>query len=213
VLDFNAGNPSIRTVGSLRYGRKYLAPVILPDGNVVVFGGAAQGNSNPRYVPEMFNPSTETWTTLTAASVPRVYHQVALLLRDGRVWTAGSTRSRSNWELRTEFFRPAYYSATRPSISGTPSVGAYGGSIAIPTSSASSISRATLVKCPDTTHHYDSNMRYIALAFESRTSSSVTVAAPLNANLAPPGYYYVHVVNSSGIPSAARIIRIPGSSV
>jgi hypothetical protein len=213
VLDFNAGNPSIRTVGSLRYGRKYLAPVILPDGNVVVFGGAAQGNSNPRYVPEMFNPSTETWTTLTAASVPRVYHQVALLLRDGRVWTAGSTRSRSNWELRTEFFRPAYYSATRPSISGTPSVGAYGGSIAIPTSSASSISRATLVKCPDTTHHYDSNMRYIALAFRSRTSSSVTVAAPLNANLAPPGYYYVHVVNSSGIPSAARIIRIPGSSV
>ena len=211
VLDFNAGNPSIRTVGSLTYGRKYLAPVILPDGKVVVFGGAAQGNSNPRYVPEMFNPSTETWTTLSAASVPRVYHQVALLLRDGRVWTAGSTPTRSNWELRTEFFRPAYYSATRPSISGTPSVGAYGGSITIPTSNASSISRATLVKCPDTTHHYDSNMRYIALAVKSRTSSSVTVGAPLNANLAPPGYYYIHVVNSSGIPSSARIIRIPGS--
>lgn len=210
VLDFNAGNPSIRTVGSLAYGRKYLAPVILPDGKVVVFGGAAQGNSNPRYVPEMFNPSTERWTTLSAASVPRVYHQVALLLVDGRVWTAGSTPTRSRWELRTEFFRPAYYSATRPTISGSPTVGAYGGSITIPTSSASTISRATLVKCPDTTHHYDSNMRYLALAVRTRTSSSVRVAAPLNANLAPPGYYYIHVVNSSGIPSAARIIRIPG---
>jgi hypothetical protein len=213
ILDFNAGNPSIRTVGSLTYGRKYLAPVILPNGKVVVFGGAAQGNSNPRYVPEMFNPSTETWTTLSAASVPRVYHQVALLLRDGRVWTAGSTPSGSDGELRTEFFRPAYYSATRPSISGAPSVGAYGGSITIPTSSASTISRATLVKCPDTTHHYDSNMRYIALSVKSRTSSSVTVGAPLKANLAPPGYYYIHVVNSSGIPSAARIIRIPGSGI
>jgi hypothetical protein len=213
VLDFNAGNPSIRTVSSLAYGRKYLAPVILPDGKVVVFGGAAQGNSNPRYMPEMFNPSTQTWTTLSAASVPRVYHQVALLLPDGRVWTAGSTPTRSRWELRTEFFRPAYYSATRPSISGTPSVGSYGGSLTIPTSNPSSISRASLVKCPDTTHHYDSNMRLLWLGVTSRTSSNVRVQAPLNANLAPPGYYYIHVINSSGIPSVARIIRIPGSGV
>lgn len=213
VLDFNAGNPSIRTVGSLAYGRKYLAPVILPDGKVVVFGGAAQGNSNPRYVPEMFNPSTQTWTSLPAASVPRVYHQVSLLLPDGRVWTAGSTPSRSRWELRTEFFRPAYYSATRPSISGTPSVGSYGGSITIPASNTSSISRASLVKCPDTTHHYDSNMRLLWLGVTSRTSSNVTVQAPLSANLAPPGYYYIHVINSSDIPSVARIVRIPGSGV
>jgi hypothetical protein len=213
VLDFNAGNPSIRTVSSLAYGRKYLAPVILPDGKVVVFGGAAQGNSNPRYMPEMFNPSTQTWTTLSAASVPRVYHQVALLLPDGRVWTAGSTPTRSRWELRTEFFRPAYYSATRPSISGTPSVGSYGGSLTIPTSNPSSISRASLVKCPDTTHHYDSNMRLLWLGVTSRTSNNVRVQAPLNANLAPPGYYYIHVINSSGIPSVARIIRIPGSGV
>ena len=211
VLDFNAGNPGIRTVGSLANGRKYLAPVILPDGKVVVFGGAAQGNSNPRYGPEMFNPSTQTWTTLPAASVPRVYHQVSLLLPDGRVWTAGSTPTRSRWELRTEFFRPAYYSATRPSISGTPSVGSYGGSITIPASNTSSISRASLVKCPDTTHHYDSNMRLLWLGVTSRTSSNVTVQTPLNANLAPPGYYYIHVINSSGIPSVARIIRIPGS--
>jgi hypothetical protein len=213
VLDFNTGNPSIRTVGSLAYGRKYLAPVILPDGKVVVFGGAAQGNSNPRYNPEMFNPSTGAWTTLSAASVPRVYHQVALLLPDGRVWTAGSTPTRSRWELRTEFFRPAYFSATRPSISGTPSVGSYGGSITIPTSSPSAISRASLVKCPDTTHHYDSNMRLIWLGVRTRTSNSITVQAPLNANLAPPAYYYIHVINSSGIPSVARIIRISGSGI
>ncbi|MDQ3847876.1 MAG: DUF1929 domain-containing protein [Thermoproteota archaeon] len=213
ILDFNTGNPSIRTVGSLTYGRKYLAPVILPDGKVVVFGGAAQGNSNPRYIPEMFDPSIEKWTTLPAASVPRVYHQVSLLLPDGRVWTAGSTPTRSKWELRTEFFRPAYYSVSRPSISDTPSVGAYGGSITIPTSSASSISKATLVKCPDTTHHYDSNMRCLTLAVKSRTSSSVAAEAPLNANLAPPGYYYVHVINSSGVPSSAKIIRIPGSAI
>ena len=212
VLDFNAGNPSRRTVDSLQYGRKYLAPVMLPDGKVLVLGGAAQGNSNPRRVPEMFDPASETWSSLSAASVSRVYHQVALLLPDGRIWNAGSTPTRSNWELRTEIFSPPYYSAARPTISGSPTVGEYGNSITIPTPDASSIIRATLVKCPDTTHHYDSNMRLINLDIQSRTSSSVTVDAPLNANLAPPGFYYIHVLNASSIPSPARIIRIPGTS-
>lgn len=211
ILDFNTGNPQVRTVDSLTYGRKYLAPVILPDGKVVVFGGAAQGVSNPRLVPEMFDPDTENWTNLAAANIPRVYHQVSLLLPDGRAWTAGSTPSRSNWEQRTEFFRPGYYTATRPTISDAPLVGDYSNSITIPTPNASSIDRATLVKLPDTTHHYDANMRCLILDVESSTSSSVTVEAPLNSRLAPPGYYYIHIINSSGIPSAARIIRIPGS--
>jgi galactose oxidase-like protein/Kelch motif protein len=211
ILDFNAGNPQVRTVDALQYGRKYVAPVILPDGKVVVFGGAEQGTSNPRRVPEMFSPATETWTSLATANVVRVYHQVSMLLPDGRVWTAGSTSARNNWELRTEFFRPSYHSATRPTISGSPTVGDYGESITIPTPDGSSITRASLVKLPDTTHHYDANMRCVMLDVESNTSSSVTMEAPLNANLAPPGYYYIHVINSSDIPSTARIIKIPGS--
>jgi Domain of unknown function (DUF1929) len=214
VIDFNSGSstsPVVRTVSSLRNGRRFLLPVMLPDGKVVVFGGAARANTNPVFAPEMFDPATETWTTLASASVPRVYHGVALLLPDGRVWTAGSTPARSSWELRTEFFRPSYYTATRPAISGAPTVGDYGASITIPTSNASSITRATLLRLPDTTHHYDANMRCLFLNVQSRTSSSVTVEAPLNANLAPPGYYMVHVLNSAGIPSIAEIIQIPGS--
>lgn len=211
ILDFNSGNPSIRNVGSLQYGRKYLAPVILPDGKVVVFGGAAQGNTNPRFVPEMFDPVTESWISLPPANVPRVYHQVSLLLPDGSVWTAGSTPARNVSELRTEFFRPSYFGVTRPTISGPPDVGDYGSSITIPTPNASSITRASLVRLPNTTHHYDANMRCVMLNVQSRTSNSVTVEAPINANLAPPGYYYIHILNGADIPSTSRIIRIPGS--
>lgn len=209
ILDFNSGNPTVRTVASLRYGRKYPAPVILPDGKVVIFGGVSQGTQvNYRYVPEMFDPVAETWTSLSSASVPRTYHQVAILLADGRVWNAGSTPTRSNWELRTRFFSPGYYYATRPSISGTPTIGAYGGSITIPTSNGSSVTKAALVKMPDTTHHYDANMRHLTLAKKSHTSTNVTVEAPLNSRLAPPGYYYLHIINSSGIPSKGRRVRI-----
>jgi hypothetical protein len=209
ILDFNAGNPQVRTVGSLQYGRKYPAPVILADGKVVLFGGVSQGTQVLyRNVPEMFDPATENWTSLSSASVPRTYHQVAILLSDGRVWNAGSTPTRNTQELRTQFFRPAYYSATRPTISATPIVGSYGGSIIIPTSNGSSITKATLVKLPDTTHHYDANMRLLYLDVRSSTSLNVVVDAPINNRLAPPGYYYIHIIDSSGIPSKARIIKV-----
>ena len=94
ILDFDAGsatNPVIRHVSPITYGRRYPAPVILPTGKLVIFGGSGQGNNTmPVYVPEIFDPITETWQSLPPASVPRVYHQTSLLLPDGRVWTAGS---------------------------------------------------------------------------------------------------------------------------
>ena len=53
--------------------------------------------------------------------------------------------------------------------------------------------------------------RLVWLQVTNRSSGSVRVAAPLNANLAPPGYYMIHVLNGSNIPSVAKIIQIPGT--
>ena len=36
------------------------------------------------------------------------------------------------------------------------------------------------------------------------------VSAPINPNIAPPGYYMIHVLDATGVPSVAKIIRIPG---
>ena len=63
-----------------------------------------------------------------------------------------------------------------------------------------------------TTHHYDANQRLVWLQITGRGSSSVTVSAPINANIAPPGYYMIHVLNSSGVPSIAKVIAIPGTA-
>ena len=123
IIDFNeatGNNPDIRPVDSLQYARKYMVPVILPDGKVVMFGGSSQGTRNYTPVPEMFDPVTETWTSLPTSIVPRSYHTVALLLADGRVWVAGSTATKGDWEMRTEFFSPWYLSENRPSISAAP---------------------------------------------------------------------------------------------
>jgi hypothetical protein len=218
ILDFNAGsstNPIVRTVASISHARKFLLPIILPNGKCAIFAGFApdQGGETGNYtnIPEMFDPVTETWSSLPAASVDRGYHGVALLLPDGRIWTASDTHSRTLFELRTELFSPDYYSQTRPVISGTPNVGNYGGTIGIPTPDAPNITKVSLVRLMASTHHYDPNARLLWLQILSSNSNSVTVSAPLNSNLAPPGYYMIHVLNSSGIPSVAKIIKIPGS--
>jgi hypothetical protein len=52
----------------------------------------------------------------------------------------------------------------------------------------------------------------IWLQITSKTSSSVTVKAPINSKLAPPGYYLVHVLNGAGVPSVGSFIKIPGSA-
>ncbi len=214
ILDFDASSnniPVLRTVQSLQYARKYLLPVVLPDGKVVVFGGTSSGGSNYVYQPEMFDPVTETWTVLPSASVPRTYHGVAILLYDGTVWTASGTPSAGSWELRTEIFRPWYYTETRPTISAAPVVGGYNGTITIPTPNAADITSVSLVRLMSTTHHYDANQRFLWLQILNKTSNTVVVSAPLNGNIAPPGYYMIHVLNSAGVPSTARMIRIPGS--
>ncbi len=196
----------------MNYARKHEAPVILPTGQIVIFGGNLRGAQSPVLYPEMFDPVSETWTVWPPATVPRMYHGLALLLQDGRVWTAGTTPNAQTKEVRVEIFNPWYTSETRPTISGTPTGGAYGNTITITTPNAADISKVSLVRVSATTHHYNSDQRLIWLQIVTKTSSSLTVKAPINSKLAPPGYYLVHVLNGAGVPSKGTFIQIPGSA-
>ena len=55
-------------------------------------------------------------------------------------------------------------------------------------------------------------IKVVWLQITGTSSGSITVSAPINANIAPPGYYMIHVLNSSGVPSIAKIIAIPGTA-
>jgi hypothetical protein len=217
IIDFDASSstvPVIRTVSSTTYRRKYMSPVTLPHGKVVIFGGTEIGANAvaPVLAPEMFDPESESWQVLPASSVARVYHSTALLLPDGRVWIAGGMPRSSVYEARTEFFSPDYlFAGARPTISAAPTVGGYGGTISISTPDEPDVASVSLLRLMNTTHHYDANQRLIWLQIVGRGSGSITVSAPISANIAPPGYYMIHVLNSAGVPSAARIIKIPGA--
>jgi hypothetical protein len=194
-----------------QFGRKHPIPVIMPDGKILVIGGTAFQNSGSTKImeAELFDPMTETWTTLPAMTVPRQYHSSAVLLPDGRVWTGGTTYSLMSRELRVEYFVPYYYSAARPTISGNPIVGSYGETITIPTQEGLDITSVSLVAMSTETHAFNCDQRLVWLQIQNKTATEVVASAPINGNIAPPGYYYLHVLKE-GIPSAASIIKIPG---
>ena len=74
------------------------------------------------------------------------------------------------------------------------------------------IQKVSLIALSTFTHGFNSQLRFIWLQIRSKGSSSVTISAPVNAKIAPPGYYMIHVLNSAGVPSKARVIKIPGGS-
>jgi hypothetical protein len=57
------------------------------------------------------------------------------------------------------------------------------------------------------THQFDEDQRYVSLGFQ-QSGNTLSVNAPGNGNLAPPGYYMLFVLNSAGVPSVASWIRM-----
>ena len=229
LLTFNGNTTfALSSPPALNNARRFASQIILPDGKCVTFGGtAADQGSAYVFTPESFDPENVSagWQELPDATVPRTYHSTALLLPDGRVWTAGGTPSSNGLgEKRVEFYNPWYMTASRPQITSVTNVsssyGDVGGTITISTPDAQQLdairpgsgkpNTISLVRLNAVTHHYEPNMRLVWLPILSRTSNSVVVRSPLNANLAPPGYYMIHVLKS-GVPSPGKIIKIPGT--
>jgi len=92
-------------------------------------------------------------------------------------------------------------------MSNVPTAVAYGQAFNVTTSSAASITKVTFIRLSAVTHSFNQNQRMNTLSFVAG-SGALTVTAPANANLAPPGHYMLFIVNSSGVPSKAKFIRI-----
>jgi len=70
------------------------------------------------------------------------------------------------------------------------------------------VSKVMWISLGSVTHSYNENQRAMKLTFTGSGTSALTVTAPARAALAPPGYYMLFVINGSGVPSVAKIIRI-----
>ncbi len=140
----------------------------------------------------------------------RLYHSTALLLPDGRVLMAGggALPGRAVDQRNAEIYSPPYlFQGPRPAISAAPSTANYGASFDVTTPNAAQIAKVSLIRSPSVTHAFDMNQRFQFLTF-TPGAGEITVQAPANANLAPPGDYLLFLVDTNGVPSVGSFVRI-----
>jgi hypothetical protein len=207
ILDTAQASPRWRYTGSLNYARMLANTVVLPDGQVLIIGGgAAFKYTNPVKIPELFDPTTETWTPMAPHQASRMYHATALLLPDGRVFTAG--QDDGALARSAEIYSPPYlFRGARPTISNAPASVTRGSQLQFSSPEAAGISRVVLIRPGSNTHEIDTDQRSVVLSFTT-SGTTVTAAIPSSANVAPPGYYMLFALNGDSVPAVAPWIRV-----
>jgi hypothetical protein len=225
VIDVNGATPTVTPTGSMAFGRRQNNLTVLADGTVLVTGGNSSGASLVDmnagvYAAELWNPASGQWTTLSSMQVTRQYHSTALLLPDGRVLSAGggicgTCDTVGYLNKNAEIFSPPYLFkkggwgslAPRPTVTAAPGAVTEGSQFTVSTPDAASITKVAFVKLGAVTHSNNMDQRYVPLSFTAG-NGTLTVTAPANINIAPPGYYMLFIVNSAGVPSVAPILRL-----
>src|SRR5206468_8912855 len=99
------------------------------------------------------------------------------------------------------------FKGARPTITSAPAFVNNGMAFTIVTPNAASITQVTMVKLSSTTHAFNQGQRFNRLTF-SVGSGQLTATIPASPNLAPPGFYLLFILNSTGVPSIGKMIQI-----
>jgi hypothetical protein len=137
-----------------------------------------------------------------------------VLLPDGRVLSAGGDYTTSTGQFVAEqnlqVYSPPYLftGATRPSIGSAPSRVTYDETFVVDTPEATRVTQVTWLRLSSVTHAFNQEQRINRLAFGRPVEgNTLTVTAPRDARLTPPGHYMLFVL-VDGVPSMARIVRL-----
>jgi hypothetical protein len=220
IVDVN-NSLNVSSAAAMNYGRRQHNLTLLPDGKAIATGGISNGAglvdvNAAVYSAEIWNPSANRWDVMASEQIARQYHSIALLLPDGRILSAGggfcgACPLGTYFNKNAQIFSPTYLfnkdgsPATRPSITGAPASAAYASSFAVKTDT--DVSKVTLIALSSVTHSVNMNQRFMELTF-TKSGNNLTVTAPANANLAPPGTYMLFALNAQGVPSVAKMVKI-----
>ena len=206
-------------------GRLQMNAVLLPNGKVLLSGGSVSNETpdTPGKSADLYDPITNVMGSGGTASYSRLYHSTAVLLPDATVASLGSNPGdRGKYVTAIEIYTPPYlYDANdnlittgRPVITGVPSGPiAYGSTFPVTYTSGSPIASAILARPGSTTHAFDMEQRIVGLCGPSPElsctgSGSITLTAPPNGNIAPPGFYMLFLLDSAGVPSKAQFVDL-----
>lgn len=270
----------ISTPDFLPTPRANLQAVVLPTQQLLVLNGGVFPEYQPRRDPLLLSPDPAAAGGYQVepqpeASLPRLYHNGALLLPDGRVLSTGGNANRAShtdgglrvdvlgdpesffrfptfrnadgeeesFDVETYYSDPDHYFADgnkeafvpaeiwrsemfsppylpldndRPRITRAPQRLTYGETFTIQVTSATTGSptvQAVLMKLGSVTHSFDFGQRLAPLTVTaSSESGSLSLQAPANANLYPPGYYMLFSLDDRGVPSEARMVQLANAA-
>src|SRR5690349_11358774 len=220
LIDLSSANPSWVFGPSMSQPRIEMNAVILPTGKVLALGGSYndEDTATASLNADLYDPVTNTFSSAGANAYARLYHSVALLMPDATVWVAGGNPQRGTYESHMEIYQPAYLfttdgsgnviAATRPTITSAPSGINYGSTFTVQTPDAANIASAVLVRAGGVTHAFNMDQRLVGISFTAADAGDLTLTAPPNGNIAPPGYYLLFLVNNAGVPSVATFVQL-----
>ena len=231
VIDLRTG--TVAPTGSMQFGRRNVNATVLPDQTVLVTGGNTVGNGNEgesvlniaqrfQKESEIWDQNTGTFRVLASESVERPYHSVALLLPDARVFSAGGydqvpfPNTNPNYRPKyknAQIFTPPYLFASdgqlaaRPEILEAPGKLGYDQAFAVRVNKPEAIGKACLIRLGSVTHAFNFGQRFIKLEVQN-LAGKLEMRSPKDVNLAPPGFYYLFVMDQNGVPSVAKTVRL-----
>lgn len=211
--------PTVTALPSMYYKRAFANAVILPNGQIFITGGQTYAvpftDTTAIMTPELFDPTTQTFTVLPAHTVPRTYHSIALLMLDGRVFTGGGGlcgNCATNHE-DAQIYSPAYLFSANGTLAIRPlitlvsvTVLPVGGTVQVVTNIA--IANFTIIRYGSATHTVDTDQRLISLTPTSSSGTTYNLTIPGDAGVALPGYWMLFALNAAGVPSVATTIKI-----
>jgi hypothetical protein len=226
-IDITGGVPVSTSAGNMNFGRRQGNLTIMADGNMLMTGGNSGGNvignqfdlPSSVYAAEVWNPLTNNWITLASMQKSRQYHSTAVLVPDGRIILGGGICNGCLFygqnNINAEYFSPPYLfkpdgtNAPRPVIDTNSEYLTYDTNfnMSVTMPSATSIRKVHLIKLGSVTHATNFDQRLVPLTFTG-TPQNLSVKAPKDGNIAPPGFYMLIVVSSAGAPSVAKIVQV-----
>ena len=222
IIDLGASSPAWQWGPDMSQARVEMDAVLLPNGKILAVGGSStdEDASTASLNADLYDPDTNSFSSAGKNTYPRLYHTESLLMPDATVWLAGSNPSSGVYEQHMEIYKPAYLftrdannnvvAAARPTITSAPSAINWSTQFTVSTPDAASIASAVLMRLGSSTHGQDMEARLVGLSFTAG-SGTLILTGPPTANIAPPGYYMLFLLNQQGVPSVAKILSLGGS--
>jgi hypothetical protein len=206
--------PIVADIGRLSQPRPWSEMLVLPSGDVLVVNGSQIPNDlyKVAHHGEIWSRKTGLWRQVASQRRPRLYHSAAMLLQDGSVLSFSGGAPGPSIEKSAQRYYPGYFFNNdgnfkpRVALYLERSYLKYGELVGL--NIYGDARTANLVKLGSTTHSFNTEQRFIKLNLAAISNGLMFVYMPPDAVNAPPGYYYLSVVDAQGNPSESKIVRI-----